>query len=82
MFYIARWDENYTANRALIPLTISLSFSPFILDELNREVLVEDIKAISNNRAAIVKVILVYLINSKVLSKGSTTVYFFNLSNY
>ncbi len=63
-------------------LIISLSFSSFILYKLGREVLVEDIKAISNNYAAIVKVILVYLINSKILSKGSITVYFFNLSNY
>jgi len=66
----------------LFLLIISLSFSSFILYKLGREVLVEDIKAISNNYAAIVKVILVYLINSKILSKGSITVYFFNLSNY
>lgn len=66
----------------MVLLTISPSFGSFIPYELGREVLVEDVKAVSDHWAAMVKVILACLINSKILSESSTTVCFFDLSYY
>jgi len=50
-----------------------------LLDKSGGEILIKDIEAINTYRAAIVNIVLVYLVYYKVLGKGGSTITFDHL---